>query len=233
MKVALIYGNSKSDGFVHGCLEHIGKLLEAKEVEVKPVRLNELNINYCTGCFTCLRTGQCTINDDMGDTIALMRDCDGWAIGASVRNGYFPALYKTFYERITYPLGFTWVPFEKHILGISAVGYATGKSVTRKTVGMTQFHGNLSSFLFFKTGIPTSLSPESVGAPLEDAVERFVRRIKTNARPPLTSRIMRRVDQSVMHNFMMKKNPMQYIYVYGEWKRKGYISALPDQINSM
>lgn len=223
LKVASIYGNPKAGGFVHGCLDHLAARLADNGVEVTPVRLHERDIRHCTGCFTCLKTGQCAIDDDMGDVTRLLREADGWLVGASVRNGYFPALYKTFYERITYTLAFTWTMFEKHILAVGAVGMATGRDPTKKIVAMTQARSNLSSFLFFKTGIPTRITPRDVAGKLDRAADRFLRRMRTGARPPLATRLARAIDQAVVHRLMVKKNPEQYAFVREEWKRKGYI----------
>jgi len=225
VKIACIYGNPKTGGFVHGCLDRVAGRLADKGAEVTPIRLAESDIRHCTGCFACLAEGKCPINDDMERIIAAMRDADGWVAGASVRNGYFPALYKTFYERITYLFAFTWVMFEKHVLGISAVGYAGGKTHTRKVVGMTANHSNLSSFLFFRTGIPSALEPRDVGKKLAAAADRLFDRIRTNPRPPAMTRLGRRIDQAVIYHLMVKRKPETYRYVLDEWRRKGYLGA--------
>jgi len=223
VKVVMVYGNPKQDGFVHGCLDHIGRRLEAEGVEVARVRLIDCNIGHCAGCFTCLRTGQCAIEDDMNWITPLLREADGWVVGASVRNGYVPALYKTFYERITYLLAFTWVMFEKHILAVGAVGYATGKKAIRDVVGMKQSRSNLASMLFFRTGIPTKVRPEEVACDLDRASDRFLDRMRRGARPSMGVRLARALDQAVIYRYMMKPSPETYSHVLGEWKRKGYL----------
>ena len=57
-----------------------------------------------------------------------IRAADGLVVGASVRNGYFPALTKRFYERITYILGFGRDLRGKHVLAVGAVGLASDGS---------------------------------------------------------------------------------------------------------
>jgi len=223
LKVAAVYGNPKENGFVHGCLDHIASRLERSGVEVEPVKLIERDLRHCRGCFTCLRTGQCVIDDEWSAIVALLREADGWLIGASVRNGYFPALYKTFFERITYTLAFTWTMFEKHVLAVGAVGMAGGKGAAKKIVGMSQARSNLSSFLFFRTGIPTAIRPLDVAGKLDRAADRFLHRMRTGAPPPLLTRLARAVDHAVINRLMVSRHPQQYAFIREEWKRKGYI----------
>ena len=107
MNVMIIYGNPKEGGFVHGCLDAISERLGQRDVQVERLHLHRQGILDCTGCFTCLRTGACVLEDQMNGICERMRQADGYVIGCSVRNGYVTALYKRFYERITYPLIFT------------------------------------------------------------------------------------------------------------------------------
>ena len=105
-RILCVYGNPKQGGFVHGCVDYIAERLEEKGAEVDRLRLGECTMRDCVGCFNCLRTGDCSIADDMSQIIERIRLCDGLVTGASVRNGFFPAIFKRFYERITYILGF-------------------------------------------------------------------------------------------------------------------------------
>jgi multimeric flavodoxin WrbA len=76
IRVLCLYGNPKHGGFVHGCIEHVAMHLERKGVEIDRVRLGECAIADCAGYFKCLRSGQCSIRDDMIDVIELVRRCD-------------------------------------------------------------------------------------------------------------------------------------------------------------
>ena len=81
---------------------------------------------------------------------------DGLVTGASVRNGLFPAILKRFYERITYILGFGRELRGKYVLAIGAVGMAGGRKPLGKLLTFREFQTNVSDYLFFRTGIPTS-----------------------------------------------------------------------------
>ena len=82
-----------------------------------------------------------------------------------VRNGTVSACYKRFYERITYRLGFTFRLEGKHVLALSAVGIAGGKGANRKFLGLESIGPRLSSYLFFRTGIPKKISAAVTRAP--------------------------------------------------------------------
>ena len=134
MRIFVIYGNPKEGGFVHGALDYLCERLVERDAEVERLRLLEAHIEECTGCFSCLKSGQCVIDDDMNEVYARIRKADAYITGASVRNGTVPALFKKFYERITYPIIFTRALRDKHVLSIGAVGMATADSAARPLV---------------------------------------------------------------------------------------------------
>jgi multimeric flavodoxin WrbA len=130
MNVISIYGNPKDGGFVHGCLDVISQELEGRGASVERLLLKDAGVQDCVGCFTCLRTGKCPLPDGMDDICDRLRAADGFVVGCSVRNGTFTALYKRFWERITYPLGFTGDLSDKHVLSVSTVGLMGGRKAT-------------------------------------------------------------------------------------------------------
>ncbi|MBN2583858.1 MAG: flavodoxin family protein, partial [Planctomycetes bacterium] len=160
MRILAVYGNPKSGGFVHNCVDAVAQRLESRGAEVDRLHLAEIEMKDCTGCFTCLRTGRCTIDDDMAGVIERIRAADGLVCGVSVRNGLMTALFKRFYERITYTIIFCGDITDKYVLGISAVGMAGGKAVTRRIVAMSEMGARTVDHLFFRTGIPTRISAE-------------------------------------------------------------------------
>ncbi len=223
-RILCIYGNPKHGGFVHGCVDYVAKSLEEKGFVVDRLVLGQCSINDCAGCFYCLRTGECAIKDDMSEIIERIRIADGLVTGASVRNGLFPALFKRFYERITYILGFGKELKGKYVLAIGAVGLASGKKPLGKLITFREFHSYVSDFLFFRTGIPTKLTIEEVSPRLERATEKFKRVIEQGRPLPMHRRIGENIDNYIMKKFMFDKNPDHvYNYVIAKWKELGII----------
>lgn len=224
IRVLCVYGNPKHGGFVHGCVDHIATQLENKGVEVDRLHLSECHFRDCVGCFNCLRTGHCSIKDDMGDIIERIRLCDGLVTGASVRNGLFPALFKRFYERITYILGFGRELQGKYVLAVGAVGLASGRKPLGKLITFREFHTYVSDYLFFRTGIPTKLTVEEVAPRLNAAADKFYQTISTKKTLPLHSRIIKNIDNFIIRKFMLEKNPDHvYDYVIDKWKKQGLL----------
>lgn len=78
MKILVINGNPKKKGFIAGALNVISSHLETKDVEVQNLRLADMKIGDCVGCFHCLKTGACVLDDDMRNVIDTMLKSDGY-----------------------------------------------------------------------------------------------------------------------------------------------------------
>ncbi len=222
MKIVLIHGNPRAGGFVHGCIDLVAGELARAGAEVTVVRLAEKRIAECAGCFACLREGACIHEDDMGGIIALLREADGIVTGASVRNGYFPALYKRFLERITYLVGFRRDLKGKPVLAIGAVGMAGGKKHLGRVLTLRDFHALPAGYLFFRTGIPGTLKAEDAGETLRLAAARFLRTVETRPRPNILRRAGWALDDAVMRRFMFRNDPDGvYAHVVRVWREKG------------
>ncbi|MCK5853428.1 flavodoxin family protein [bacterium] len=225
MKILVINGNTKSDGFIAGALAIIIKHLESKNVDVNYLRLANAQIQDCKGCFNCLKTGACVIEDDMTDILEKMLQADGFVVGSPVRNGMTTACYKRFYERITYTLGFSLLLENKYTLAVSSVGFAGGKSINRKLLGLQDvFFTTLSDFLFFKTGLPSKLKPDDVPDKLQQSADKLISDIETKRKRSFVGRVSFAIDRIIMRNIVFKKNPDAYESVINNWKKKNYIN---------
>jgi len=224
MKILVVNGNPKKDGFIAGALDTISSRLAAGGAQVERLRLADQDIRDCVGCMTCLRTGKCILDDDMGRIIAAMLEADGLVVGSPVRNGLTTACFKRFYERISYPLGFTLLIEDKHTLAVSSVGIMGGKAVNRRLLGLQDlFHTRLSGYLFFKVGMPRTLDPGNVRGRLERAAARLIDDISRRRQRRLWDRAACAVDRFVVGRFMLARHPEAFAHVIQCWKDKGYI----------
>lgn len=222
MQIIVIYGNPKRSGFVHGSLDHVAARLTERGVEVERLHLVDADLRECVGCFQCLRTGTCSVHDDMSRIIESLRKADALVIGASVRNGYFPALYKRFVERITYPLGFTRDLRGKPVLGIGSVGFAGGRGPLGHLVTLKDFQTRVVDYLFFATGIPTRKKVDDVAPRLDEATDRLLAAAAGGTSLGWLSRVQNAADDWVMRTFMFKPNRDHvYDHVISRWREKG------------
>lgn len=222
MKVMAIYGNPKQGGFVHGCLDVTADYLAEKGVGVEKVVLIEKAIEECRGCFTCLKTGLCVLDDDMNALCAAMREADGFVVGASVRNGFFPALVKKFYERITYPIGFTRDLANKPVLAIGAVGFAGGRRALGRLITFAGIEALVVDYLFFRTGIPTTLTVDRVAPRLRAAAAKLLAALERPRRRPLIARIRSAVDDFIVRKCILERDRHgTYDHIIKVWQDRG------------
>jgi len=221
-RVLAIYGNPKHGGFVHGCVDRVAEGLESRGALVDRLHLVDADVRDCAGCFTCVRTGECPIDDDMPDIIERVREADALLVGGSVRNSFFPALYKRFYERITYILGFGRDLHCKPVLTIGAVGVATGKKPLTEVLTMSVFHTHVVDSLFFRAGFPTKASPDDVAPKLDRAVERLFGAAAAPPKPRLRARLSMWLDDWSTRKFMLERvQDDSFDYVIRKWREKG------------
>jgi hypothetical protein len=79
MKVLLLFGSPKKNGSSARLLNEVLNGLKAGNddpVEVKNIYLNDVEIKSCQGCLACLKTGICSIKDDMGTIYDDIQDSD-------------------------------------------------------------------------------------------------------------------------------------------------------------
>lgn len=224
MKIMVIDGDPKKGGFIPGCLYLIGASLASRGAETQTVRLAERDVRDCTGCFHCLKTGDCVIADDMAGIIAGMRSADGFVIGSPVRNGLTTACYKRFLERITFVLGFSLALEDKYTLAVGSVGFMGGRSVCKTNLGLQgPFHTRLSGFVFHAVGMPPKMTPEDLRPELERAAGQLMRDIETRRPRSLMDRAQCAIDRLVMGRLMLRKQPETYAHVLRCWKDKNYL----------
>ncbi len=224
MRISTIYGNPKRGGFVHGCLDLLSNRLEEAGAVVERHHLRDLDIKDCQGCFRCFQSGLCVLKDDMQQLYEALRAADGLILGCSVRNETITALYKRFYERITYPLGFGQDLKGKYVLSVTAVGMAGGWRNTNRHLGLEAFGAYHTDHLYFPVGIPTRKTPEKMEARLVDALDRFRDRHLEGWKPPRRVRVSHELPHLLMCQFVFSRQPEFYAYPLRGFEREGWRS---------
>ncbi len=224
MKIMVVNGNPKEGGFIAGSLDIVAAHLAENGAQVDRLNLREANIGDCRGCFACLRTGRCVLRDDMDDIVERMRRADGFVVGAPVRNANVTALYKRFYERISYTLGFPLHLEEKYTLALSCVGMMGGKKIARNLLGLQDIiHTRLSGFLFRAVGIPAKIEPASLRPELTRAADKLLADIRAQRPRSFGQRAAYALDRAVMRKFVFARNPEQYAAVVESYREKNYL----------
>jgi multimeric flavodoxin WrbA len=104
--------------------------------QVEWIHLIDYEVRYCQGCFTCLRTGACPIQDDYRSILDRLVAADGIVVGSPVYEGQPTAQLKTFLDRTTL-LGLYTRTFEKQrSVGVATSGVAPTAGVAKYVAGL-------------------------------------------------------------------------------------------------
>jgi len=87
MKLMAIIGSPRKGGNTEVLVDKVIEGCRSKaEVEVNKFFIVDKNIEYCTGCMTCVfpppGTQKCVIDDDMAGILDEMRECDAFIFGS-------------------------------------------------------------------------------------------------------------------------------------------------------
>ena len=73
--------------------------LNEKDIEVDKFYLDSSNISTCTGCECCIKTGTCSIQDDITEIIDTMKKVDGYIFASPSYNYNMTAQMKSLLDR--------------------------------------------------------------------------------------------------------------------------------------
>jgi multimeric flavodoxin WrbA len=219
----MINGSSKKASFSLGSLNLISKHLSDMKVDVKLINLREKNIGECIGCLKCLSDGECSIDDDMTEIVSLMKSADGFVVASPVRNGTISSLFKRFYERAIYTLGFPLELEGKYVMAVASVGFAGGKKNSEKFLLLKELSATPVDFIFVKTGMPPKKNPEEIEYSLIKSTNKLMKSIEEKKGTGLLSSIRMVLDRWVMKKFLLTKSPDVFAYVMKRYKEKRYM----------
>ena len=102
MKVLLINSSAHEKGCTYRALSEVAMSLNEEGIETEIVHLKD-PINDCIGCWSCKKTGECIIKDDMvNDFVKKAKDFDGFVFGSPVYYAHPSGRLLSFMDRIFY-----------------------------------------------------------------------------------------------------------------------------------
>ena len=99
MKVLGIAGSPRRNGNTDLLLEEFLKGAASKGTEVKTLYLDDLKINPCQHCDSCLKAGKCKIQDDMQQIYVELEKADVIVLASPVQFSGPPAMVKAMIDR--------------------------------------------------------------------------------------------------------------------------------------
>lgn len=109
MKVLLLNCSPHEKGTTHEALTILKKKFLEKSIATDIFHIGA-NVNSCTGCYQCISTRRCVINDSVNDLLDIIEDYDGIIVGTPVyfsspaggAISFLDRLFESGYEKIAY-----------------------------------------------------------------------------------------------------------------------------------
>lgn len=102
MKVILINGSPKEKGCTYTALREIEKQLQKNNIETEIFWLGNKPISGCIGCRSCLKTGECFMQDKVNEFLEKVPKTDGFIFGSPVHFAATSGMLSSFMDRVFY-----------------------------------------------------------------------------------------------------------------------------------
>ena len=102
MKVILINGSPKEKGCTCTALREIEKQLQKNNIETEIFWLGNKPISGCIGCGSCLKTGECFMQDKVNEFLEKVPKTDGFIFGSPVHFAATSGMLSSFMDRVFY-----------------------------------------------------------------------------------------------------------------------------------
>ena len=99
MKIIIVNGSPRINGFTAAILHGMEKYLKAKDIDVEYYDLSTLSMSQCRGCCSCYTTGKCYLDDDAEKLSAKIKSADAVILGSPTYASNVSGYMKTFIDR--------------------------------------------------------------------------------------------------------------------------------------
>lgn len=102
MKVILVNGSPHEKGCTYTALQEIQNTLEKNEIETEIFWVGNKPISGCLGCGSCLKNGECFMDDKVNEFLKKVPEADGFIFGTPVHFASGSGMITSFMDRIFY-----------------------------------------------------------------------------------------------------------------------------------
>lgn len=129
MKILAINGSPNREGTTSKLIDMLLEVCEASGAEYEKVQLEDYTIESCQGCRSCIKGGECCIDDDYLHLKAKMLEVDGIIIGSPYYNGAPVEHLEVFIDRLSVSGNFYRLFSNKYIVGVASSAVNDCKNV--------------------------------------------------------------------------------------------------------
>ncbi|MBU3157375.1 flavodoxin family protein [Clostridium estertheticum] len=99
MKVLLVNGSPHEKGCTYTALAEVAGALEKQGIETEIFNLGAKPVSGCLGCYSCMKTGQCCMNDSVNEFLSKATEADGFVFGSPVHFASATGTLTSFMDR--------------------------------------------------------------------------------------------------------------------------------------
>ena len=107
-KIYAVNGSPRKNGNTAQLLQKALEGAASVGAEVKLIQLADLNFSGCRSCFACKKLANpspgCVLKDDLAETLKELLQTDGIIMGSPIYFGAESGLYRSFLERLFFPM---------------------------------------------------------------------------------------------------------------------------------
>ncbi len=227
--ILVINGSPHQKGNTAILMKWITAGCKKNDASVKWIHLSNMNISYCQGCHTCLKTGNCKINDDVSLIYDKIQKSDGVIIGSPVYEGHTSAQLKTLLDRFALFSLYMGCFDSLWSMGVATSGIAPAKATAKECIDL---FGKKTGVCTKKTATfsggyqrITDDSYHQLKQKAEKQGKAFVQKIKKN--PTFHLGALKHAWIVFLRKHFLKKlimnNSEEFAGVLTNWKEKGWI----------
>lgn len=100
MKVLLVNGSPHEKGCTYTAVTEVAGALEKHGVETEIYQLGTKPISGCLGCYSCAKTGECFMKDQVNEFLGKAVEVDGFIFGSPVHYASASGMLTSFMDRV-------------------------------------------------------------------------------------------------------------------------------------
>jgi NAD(P)H-dependent FMN reductase len=227
--IVALNGSPHRDGNTATLMGWVAEGSESAGAQIEWIHVVDYKIQYCRGCFTCLRSGECPIGDDFQAVRERLLEAEAVVVGSPVYEGQPTSLLKALLDRLTLLHLYTEM-FDTHwSVGVTTSGVAPTARLARQ---LAEFFGRRSGVIGAKTANLrqgyTALA-EVHNPRLPDRARAIGRALVRDTRSeerwriPTPSSVWTSLIRRLVIRPMVARNADQFAGVLRIWQRKGWL----------
>jgi multimeric flavodoxin WrbA len=225
MKIVIINGSPRRNGATGKILRAFKSRLETKEnVEIHYIDLTDYNLQACSGCENCYKTGICHIKDQSEEINRLISEAQGVIIGTPTYVSNVSGILKTYMDRGHIVL--EQALKDKYMFAVTTYEIAGGANVINLLNTMFRYSGGIpvGKYMLKLNHNSNPFEKENVLRQIHKKSDLFYEAINQTKRKNLLTRLINFIALQIVIRPDVVRYPQQYQAVLKRWKEINAIS---------